>query len=688
MTDRKRIENTALIGLTAQAVFVVICLVLAARSGSAALGAETWHLTVGLAIWLLVLFHGRMRRLAEEQREEREALRVARLSEEIFEETELDTASAAAMLRAFEKYVVPIASVVLAGVMIYLAYVSGWRVLSPEGGVEPEALEPAATAAAAVGMIFVAFAGFLVGKYAAGLSQTRGLELLRAAGAYVMGNVIACVLVIVAMGLYYFDVKWPERAVAVAIPVLMLLVALEMLLNLVLDIYRPRVEGRESRPPYDSRLLGLFAEPGGVLKTVAATLDYQFGFKVSETWFYGFMARAIVPLALVQVVTLWLLTCIVVVKQEEIVFIEKLGVPYVTARDKAAGRKATVFEAGFYLKAPWPFAVARHVPGYRVHRVELGKVYSEAALKELMLEKHEDSDMLLWSERHIDRKHGEHASFMMPGRRTVNMRMPENEAPERAAPAVEKDNAAKVPLVNLAQLLAHLHYRVKRVPETGLIDPQAAYDYYYRQSNIQEHVDLVAYRALCRVAASQDLLRWMAEDRGVAIARLQQLIQETFDGSSLGLEVTFAGMTTIHPPYEVHRSYEAVMGALQTRETLRLQGEIAATSLAYAARSEAANIKNSAARQAYLTSNMAAAEADLFKAQLAVCRVGQQDPKTRDKVQEVFLYRTYCDAVETALPGHKVYVVPVTANEVNIIDLEEKLRPGLAEGLAVAPSEE
>ena len=127
---------------------------------------------------------------------------------------------------------------------------------------------------------------------------------------------------------------WAEVAVTFIIPGIMALVGVELVLNLILDIYRPRVPGRERRPPYESRLLGLFAEPQGVLKTVAATLDYQFGFEVSETWFYHFMEKAILPLLLVQVVSLWLLTMIVVVNPNEVAFVEVFGKPYLTQADE------------------------------------------------------------------------------------------------------------------------------------------------------------------------------------------------------------------------------------------------------------------------------------------------------------------------------------------------------------------
>ena len=67
--------------------------------------------------------------------------------------------------------------------------------------------------------------------------------------------------------------------------------AVEMFVTLLLEIYRPRVKGKVARPLYDSRLVGLLAQPEGLFTTAAQALDYQFGFKVSETWFFQLLQK-------------------------------------------------------------------------------------------------------------------------------------------------------------------------------------------------------------------------------------------------------------------------------------------------------------------------------------------------------------------------------------------------------------
>jgi len=647
MAHPKKLEVTALVGLVLQLIFAGTCMIVASQSGSRAAQAEMWHLSVGLLVWFVVLIHGRQRRLAQEEREELERLREGRLSEEIFEEGELDTLRASSGLRVFERYLVPVFTLLLSGLLLFLA----WRVVSSAWGVEaPEVRRPSAVAVAA---IFIAFTGFLIGRYAAGLAQGEGFGLLRAAGGYVLGNVIGLILIAIAMALLYFDVTWAEVAVTYIIPAIMALAGLELILNLILDIYRPRVPGQERRPPYDSRILGLFAEPQGVLKTVAATLDYQFGFKVSETWFYHFMEKAIVPLLLVQVVSLWLLTTLVVVDPDEVVFIEKFGRPYVTAQDAARGLYATVLEPGFHAKLPWPFATARHVPAYQVQTIEVGKIYKDKdAYAAHDLDMPDVDNVILWKEAHIAPAEGEEASFLVPSTAKIELGMAE---PESGVTTVQE-----APEVNLARLLAHVHFRVKQKPD-GTIDEQAAFTYAFRQTDIRRHMEQLCYRALSRIAASQDFLKWVAQDRGAAVKRLKGLLEEAVERENLGLEVLFVGIPAVHPPLETASAYEAVVATMEEKEALTYQGDTESESmvqdaLAYSVEQVSA-AKGGAVR---LLKN-----AEASKRQFLV----QLDAYLRAPL--VYQFRSYFDAIEEVLDGQKLYIVPKTSDEVIRIEMKE-----------------
>ena len=123
---------------------------------------------------------------------------------------------------------------------------------------------------------------------------------------------------------------------------LLAVVAIETLIQLVLEIYRPRTKGRPQRPLYESRLVGLLGQPEGLITTAAQALDYQFGFKVSETWFYRFFERALGTLLLLQLGALLLSTCVVFIEAGEQGLLERFGRP-------VEGR--TLLEAGahFYV---------------------------------------------------------------------------------------------------------------------------------------------------------------------------------------------------------------------------------------------------------------------------------------------------------------------------------------------------
>jgi len=659
MANPKKLEMTALGGLVLQLMFLLVCIVLGDRSGSRAVAAETWHVAIGLPVWFLVLVHGRQRRLALEEREERERLRASRLSEEIFEETELDTTRASAGLLLFEKYFVPLFSVILSGLLAFFAV----RIARTSWPAEKYAVVKPDVVA--VGMVFISFLGFLIGKYAAGMAQNRGFRLLRAGAGYIMGNVIVAILMAVAMAMYYFGIRWGERILTFAIPVIMGLVALEVLLNLLLDIYRPRVPGQETRPPYDSRLLGLFAEPEGVLKTVASTLDYQFGFKVSETWFYHFMERAILPLILVQVVSLWLLTALVVVEQNEIVFIETLGRPYVTEQDAAQGLRATVFQPGFRLKAPWPFSVTRRIPAYQVHHLEVGKIYEGKTGMRAPIAVTKDPDIVLWRELHIDPREGFEASFLVPS--TVKVE-PAELLEGASEPAALQES--KVPAVNLVRLEGHVYYRIKRKPD-GRIDEDAAFTYYYRDTDTALHLEKLAYRAMCRVSASQDFLKWIAEERTAVVQQYLQAVREAAEKAGLGLEVVGATINAVHPPAEIARAYEQVVAALEQRESFILEGEKESIRKLNRAEARRVEMLKEASAYAYRERTIAEADAEKFLIQLDAYR----------KAPQVYLHRTYFDTMEEALKGQRVYVVPVSQNEVQIIDLQEKIRTSILEDL-------
>ena len=632
MAGRKKLELTALFGLVVQVIFLCTAFALYSASGSGAVYAEMWHLLPGILVWFVVLVHGRQRRLAAEEREE-------------MDEHELDQLRASTSLRILQKYAVPAFSIILSLVMFGLGYYifSGIRPWS----AEPEVQNLAATG---VGMVFISFLGFLTGKYAAGMAREQKYRLLRASAGYLLGNVVACLLVTVSLGALHFGVRWPEKIVTYLIPIGMALVSAEIIINLILDIYRPRVPGQEPRPPYDSRMLGLFAEPGGVVKTISDTLDYQFGFKVSETWFYQFMERAIVPLILVQLLILWLLTSIVVVDQYEVAFVERFGTPVVTKADAEEGLKATVYEPGYYLKAPWPIDMAYHVPAHNIHRLTVGRIEYETQQEtddpNQVVEQMSDPDVILWTERHIHPSKGYEPNILVPSSEDVYQE--------------------KAPAINLARVLGRVHYRVK-LNSDGSVNPKAAYHYFYENQETESFVKDLAYSVLSRIGASQDFLSWVTMDREKRNKDFREKLQQAVEKHELGVEIVMAGVPVVHPPPQTAEAYEKVINAYQQKEATILDGRAEAISTKADGNVKSTELLQQAKSEGYSISTLAKADAERFLEQL----------KAYEKAPEVYRNRRYFTALEGVLSNHRLYVLPDSKQEVQVLNLQEKVSSDL-----------
>ncbi len=129
---------------------------------------------------------------------------------------------------------------------------------------------------------------------------------------------------------------------------------------------------------------------------------------------------------------------------------------------------------------------------------------------------------------------------------------------------------------------------------TARVDPQAAFTYSFRQSDIRRHMKEFSYRELSRIAASQDFLRWMAQDRKATSERLKAMIQQAVDREGLGLEVTFVGIPAVHPPSPTASAYERVVAMMERKEALAYQGETEADKVVQQAAAESATMVDAA----------------------------------------------------------------------------------------------
>src|SRR6266853_3089007 len=282
-------------------------------------------------------------RLEQNEREEKlefDEMTKARGSAALFEAKAAEVFPAQRSREQFERYFVPGFTVILCLVTAAGAFFL-WRWLTKSTTLG-ELKQPMLALA-----LFALFALilFLLGKFSATIARLERHRLLRPGASYLLLAAYLCFLV--ALGIVGVQAGLPRSDLYVgrALCVLLGLIAVETLINLILEMYRPRVKGKIERPLYDSRLVGLLGQPEGLITTAAQALDYQFGFKVSETWFYRFFERAILWLLPLQVFLLILSTGLVIIEPGEQALLEHFGRP-------VEGR--TVLEPGPHFKWPWP----------------------------------------------------------------------------------------------------------------------------------------------------------------------------------------------------------------------------------------------------------------------------------------------------------------------------------------------
>jgi regulator of protease activity HflC (stomatin/prohibitin superfamily) len=399
--------------------------------------------------------------------------------------------------------------------------------------------------------------------------------------------------------------------------------AAEILLTLLLEIYRPRVRGKVSRPLYDSRVVGLLAQPESLFTTAAQTLDYQFGFKVSETWFFQLLKKNLPALVLAQLAVLVLSTCVVFIDAGEQAVLEKFGRPVAT------------LGAGAHFKLPWPL---EKIYRYRTEQIQtfvVGYVPDEQS---------ERVTTILWSV-----VHAKEDNFLVGNRAPVTV---QNEDADSGT-----NNALKAPPVSLISVSIPVQFQITNVT-----------DWAYNNADATNLLQSLATREVVRFLAGVDLNNVMSSNRLEAAETLRSGIQASANRYRLGAKIIFVGLQDIHPPTKVAGDYENVIGAEQTRLATIL-----------AARAYAISNITLAGAQAFTTTNIA----DATRLQLEVSRFAQAALFTNqipayEAAPSVYKQRVYFQMFADATRNARKYILLATnTDDVIIYDLEDKISTDL-----------
>lgn len=674
----KRPVHVALVSLALSVIFFGIAFFLGRWSGFAAISAIGWmNLSVAL-IWLVLSLQFYQRALAEQEKLDAGQLAKDKGTSTIFQAgSERATLFDAAQRRLdiFEKWFIPIFAGLIAAYQIAI----GLYLLSTTGGaVESELKQPLLCC---ICMTAIAFVSFLISRYATGMSRQPEWKPLRAGGSSLLGVAVLCFFLAVSLAAtYLFKRLWPVNVMALVIPGLLILLGVETALNIVLDIYRPRLKGRYSRSAFDSRLLGTINEPGGILRSVADAIDYQFGFQVSQTWFYKLLEQAIVPLALFAVVTLYLLSCIVVVEPGEQAIIEHFGSPMSDAND------VRPLGPGLRFKWPWPIDVVYKYPTERISQISIGFV------PEIDPNGQVEHKPLLWGQRHYKEEY----QLLVAN---------EQEGAESGAGTVP---------VSIVIAAVPVQYRINDL-----------YSFVYNHQEPEKLLESICYRELTKLAASAKIeveQETDAEQSLIGMGRAQagktltERIQTASNEAKLGVEIVFVGLQGIHPPVEVAADYQKVIAALQKKQQSILdakaeRNKILGTLIGSVEKAEALYDLASKYQQAEESGTPEEIEAlgkqldwafeqakgDIFK----TLREAQNEAFKKETLAEatsvqfagqlkayqdapkIYVHEQWLTMLEEALKDIRKYVVVAGPNDtqVTIFDFQEKLTPDLMDYL-------
>lgn len=631
-------QNSKKLGLINGLVLLVISIgvqYLATVTKSNVAMAGGLLLGIGTLISFFSFVHAHLISREREEELEMQALDQTRGNESLFAGAAEDAYPARNARRQFEKWVVPIFSVIqLIGQGIGLWWI--YTLLSDPAAVP---LKDQAVLAIMFTGLFVIIL-FMMGKYSSGLARMDDQELLRPGASYMLlGSVVSTAMVIAQTASYFGYPEW-DKGITWAVFVVISISALENLVTLVLELYRPRTDNKKARILYESRLIGLFGQPGGLISTAAQALDYQFGFKVSETWFYRYVEQKLALIVAIQFVVLFLSSSFVVVHANEKAALERFG------------KRVDILEPGFRFKMPWPIdKVYRYKTG-EVQSFTLG-VMNDNLKKDKLGDEGDDKkvEILLWTQQH------NHGSGENP-EQNFNMIVASDDAVVSSA-----DSLA----VNLLTVSIPVQFRINNL--TNWIE---------QSGNTSSLLQSLAMREVTQFLIGADIESLMGPGRPAAQDTLKEQIQAQAAAHNLGAEILFVGLQDIHPPVGqneqsketggVAENYEKVIVAQLNAETNRLGAQLYSAGKVPQAQAEAAELLTEARSDSTNKVAIAQAEAKRFANQVTAFKNAPSVYKTRMKLE----------SFQAATKGSRKYILSDPANrDVINLELQDQLRSDL-----------
>ncbi|MBO5764669.1 MAG: protease modulator HflK [Lentisphaeria bacterium] len=647
--------NTKLstVGWILSAVMLVVCIIMSSVRGGNVFMLGCVPFALALLFGLGSMIYAMLSTSAAQESEEKELLSRRRAESralDVDEDVRFTAGRSFENYCRFAPYVLSVIGALVLGVILFITYRTWSQV---DGGAIAISGNPIDYALiAAVMMLVSVFAGaFFIGQ-----SRTPNFRWLRPVGAWLVVGfaVLACA----AAGAlcYKNNLLYADYTLAKIISWIFVLLGAEFISNFVIEFYRPRTI-IETRPVFESRLLALFTEPGGVMRNIASALDYQFGFKISSTGIYSFIERAFFPILLLWAAVFWLSTSICEVGPSQYGVRESFG--------KVIDKE--LLKPGIYLTLPRPFGKLRTVSCSEIQRVVIGE-FADGGKKSAVKDDTPDDghghskpkadpnagkpkQVLTWTDEHGT----DEDNFIV----AVPVEKGKNASPE--------EEAASISFLRLA---IPIQYRVR---------PDGVMNYLYGNSNPVTMLIRIGERVATRYLASSSMMEIIATGRSSAEEDMRKEVQKLADEANLGIEITAVNILGAHPPVgEVATAFQNVISAMEEKETTILAAKSYRTTTLPESEVQALALIADANSYKYRTATVAKAENKRFGNQLLAYKA----------MPEMFVLRSYLDFLRDDCSHIRKYVMsPNNTSEVFQINLEQKERLDLTDAdIAAVPS--
>ncbi|MBT4768346.1 MAG: hypothetical protein HOO04_08290 [Phycisphaerae bacterium] len=366
---------------------------------------------------------------------------------------------------------------------------------------------------------------------------------LRSGAGIMVGNALVCLAIAIAVVFSFFDIPGVIEGVAWGIPVFMFAVAIEIVLAIVLNAYRPRVAGEFPRAAFDSRTLSLLSRPDSFVRSINEAVNYQFGFDITSSWGYQLVLRSGVWLASLSIVSLLAMSTLVVVGGRE----EGLRL--------RAGRiipssEGDVQSPGAFWKLPWP--------------IEYATLHDVTEVRSLPVTPAEDGISIYddWSKPVKLKNKAKDYQFIV---------RPSQLGQEEASKLIDELDAADDGLVSntgwaIVRARIVLGWRVKGEDDALLQYLDFGTDRKARRQQMTDRERIlrsISIAEATRFFATRNLDDVLTSDRGNLGTMLEDRIQKRLDTLDAGIDVVNVSLPMVLPPADAVQSFEDLPVAVQ-----------------------------------------------------------------------------------------------------------------------------